>query len=226
MIVDCDIRFQAPFTALIAGPSQSGKSFFAFNLIKYRKELIRGDIGSVLYCLPEGQKIKVPDFIESDQKVVFHEGLPDFEEFNSGDPILIIIDDMMSDTNSKILNLFTRHSHHRNLSIMFIVQNIFFGGSKLFRTISLNCQYICVLKNPRDYKQIEVLGGQVSSDSKFVKEAYEDATQKPHTYLLFDVSQSCPNELRVRANIFPCDNPQNIIYISSPSASIKRKRIH
>ena len=37
----------------------------------------------------------------------------------------------------------------------------------------------------------------------FVQEAYQDATTKPHGYLVADLKQSTPEILRYRTKIFP-----------------------
>lgn len=208
-----DLRFQSPFTCIIAGPTGSGKSHIVFRLIKHRKEMINTEFEKVIYCLPPQQNIKIPDFIKSDRKVVFHSGIPDFNRFQNGNPYLIILDDLMNDANSDVMNLFTRQSHHRNLSVVFLVQNIFFNGNKFFRTISLNCHYIILTKNPRDKHQISSLAVQLNPDNvRFVKEAYSDATSEAYHYLLFDLSQRCLDNLRYRTNIFPDDEPRYIIY--------------
>lgn len=154
--------------------------------------------------------------IKQDADVSFHSGMPDFNKFTDGKGYLIVLDDMVSDTNNEIMELFCRQSHHRNLSVMFLVQNIFFGGSKYFRSVSLNAQYIICTKNPRDRRQISTLASQLYPENiKFVKEAFADATDKPFSYLLFDLSQKCDDKLRFRTNIFPDDSPRNVIYIPS-----------
>lgn len=213
---DDDVKFKAPFTCLVAGPTGSGKTFFTFRLITHREEMIIGDVSQVIYCLPEGQIIKVPDYIRNDKDVQFHYGMPDLTKFTSGRGCLLILDDMMSDINSEVMNMFSRHSHHKNVSVVLLVQNVFYGGNKFFRTISLNSHYIVCTKNPRDRQQINTLAQQLSPENvKFVKEAYADATSRPYQYLLCDLSQKCPDQLRFRTSIFPDDKPRNIIYVSS-----------
>lgn len=212
--MNCDIRFQNPFTFLIAGPTSSGKSSIVFRLIQHRKKLMKENLDGILYCLPIGQKIEIPQNIREDSLVKFLHGLPDFKKFTIGKSYLVILDDLMSETNADLMNLFTRHSHHRNISVIFLVQNVFFGGSKFFRTISLNCHYILCTKNPRDRQQITTLATQLYPENvKFLREAFSDATKKPYQYLLFDLTQTCCDTLRFRANIFPDDIPQNIVYI-------------
>jgi hypothetical protein len=56
---------------------------------------------------------------------------------------LFIIDDMMGEKDRVISKLFTKKSHHGNLSVIYIVQNLF-HQSKEHRTISLNASYLCL----------------------------------------------------------------------------------
>lgn len=176
--------------------------------------MIRGDIKGVLYCLPKGQNIEIPKDIQDDPEVLFHEGVPDFERFTKGKSYLVILDDLMSDTGSDILNIFTRQSHHSSVSVFFLVQNIFYGASKFFRSVSLNTHYIILMKNPRDRHQVSSLALQLYPENViFIKEAFADATKLPYNYLMFDLSQTCSDDLRVRSNIFSDDVPQNIIYL-------------
>ena len=99
--------------------------------------------------------------------------------------------------------MFTKYAHHKNLTVIFIVQNLFPKG-KHARDISLNAHYIIVFKNPRDKLQIEYLARQIMPrHSKGVVQVFEEATRKPHSYLLFDLTQSTHDALRIRTNIFP-----------------------
>jgi len=119
---------------------------------------------------------------------------------------LLILDDLMRESSCDvILDLFTKGSHHKNISIIFITQNIFHKG-KSQRDISLNTKYLVLYKNPRDRAQIQHLARQVyPEDPKFLQEAYLDATRTPHTYLFLDLSQDCLEEFRFRSCIFPDD---------------------
>ena len=61
--------------------------------------------------------------------------------------------------NKEIANLFTKFSHHMNINVIFVVQNIFHHGKEM-RTISLNTHYFILLKDPRDRRQAMVLADQ------------------------------------------------------------------
>ena len=42
-----------------------------------------------------------------------HQGLPNIEHFDGKEPTLVIIDDLMQETNETVANMFTKGSHHR-----------------------------------------------------------------------------------------------------------------
>lgn len=211
-VVSMDLRWKHPFTALVAGPSGSGKSYFVTRFIRnvnamcdvtfdkihwYRPSLVSGSDD-----YSEGVKFK---------NVQYRYGLPDPDEFDaSGPPVLLVIDDMMRETGSTaaVMDLFTKGSHHRNLSVFYMTQNLFHQGRGQ-RDISLNAHYIVCFKNPRDRAQIRYLAQQMYPDNvKFIEEAYADATREPHGYLLLDLKQTTADNMRVRTRVFPDDEYQ------------------
>ena len=105
--------------------------------------------------------------------------------------------------DKRLAMLFTKGSHHLNLSVIFITQNLFYKGSQI-RDVSLNSQYLILFKNRRDLSQIMHLGRQpFSRKSKFFQEVYKNATQKPFSYLLIDLRNETPESLRLRTQILP-----------------------
>lgn len=147
---------------------------------------------------------------ETDISLEFGSGIETIEEVllltpNYQKKTLLVLDDVMHEADERVTKLFTKGSHHLNLSVMFLVQNLFHGANKEHRTISLNTQYLIVMKNPRDGRQIEYLANQMyPGQSHFLREAFADATRDtPHSYLMLDLKQSTPDAMRVRTNIFP-----------------------
>ncbi len=111
-------------------------------------------------------------------------------------------------------DLFTKKSHHSNTSVIYLVQNLF-PKHKESRTISLNAQYMLVFKNPRDASQITHLAKQMYPGRvKFVQEAFKNATTVPYGYLLVDLKQDTPEDMRLRTTILPDDAVQ-YVYIRS-----------
>ena len=79
--------------------------------------------------------------------------MPDFEN-PENIPTLIVLDDLMDTAYStKVSELFTKGSHHRNISLVLMTQNLFHQGPSS-RDISLKSKYIVVFKNSRDKTQI------------------------------------------------------------------------
>ena len=139
--------------------------------------------------------------------ITFVEGVPgDLESM--ADPTirnLVVIDDLMRELSNdqRITNLFTRGCHHRNLSVIFILQNSFHRGKEL-RDMSLNCHYLVMFKSLRDSSRVSHLAKQMfPRHVKYIQEAFQDATKRPYGYLLCDLKPETPTDFRLRTNIFP-----------------------
>ena len=136
------------------------------------------------------------------------EGLP--PAFDAGKRNIVELDDIMAETDERVTNLFTKKSHHTNTSVIYLVQNLF-PKNKESRTISLNSQYMVVFKNPRDASQMTNLAKQMYPGRvKFVQEAFADATSAPYGYILVDLKQDTPEDLRLRTSILPDDAVQYV----------------
>ena len=115
-----------------------------------------------------------------------------------------------SEQDKVVLDFFTVDSHHKNISVYFLAQNLFSQG-KYMRTISLNCHYILLMNNPRDRSQINFLARQIfPTHTKYLVESYLDATSTKYGYLFLDFKQETDNELRVQTGILP--NQKRIVY--------------
>ena len=126
-------------------------------------------------------------------------------------PLLIIIDDQMHSIDKTISSLFTKGSHHHNISVIYIVQ-IFFDKHKEHRRISLNAHYLVIFEIPRDNSQIIHLAKQMyPGKNHYVQHAFELATRSADGYLLVDLKQNTPHELRLRHHIFPGET--QLVYI-------------
>jgi len=88
-------------------------------------------------------------------------------------------------------------SHHRNISVILITQNLFRQG-KYCCDISQNAKYIVVLINVRDRDQFSHLVRQIlPHDSKGLLQEYLHATEAPHGYVVLGLSQDTDDGLRV-----------------------------
>ena len=215
------LAFQHPFTCMLAGPTSSGKTVLVKSIIENHKKTLyfSGESPETLKVVwAYGQWQSFYDLPTNNCQVEYIDGLPSEEEIDELKPSLIIIDDLMTElgNNKSLTNIFTKGSHHKNISIIFITQNIFHQGSQM-RTISLNCHYFILMKNPRDQGQIVSLASQVySKNRKFLVEAYHDATSVEFGYIRIDMKQSTPEKYRFQTRIIPTND------ILSPIAYIAR----
>lgn len=191
---EVQFRLKCPFTAILSGPTGSGKTELIKKLISYNDYWCTQPPVQIIYCYGAWQQS-----FENVKKVDFHEGLIDVKEKIPDDyqPRWLIIDDLLDEVsnNAEAQKIFTVYSHHKNLSVFFITQNFF---SKSLRTITLNAHYIFFFKNPRDSSQIASLGKQIfPGNHNRLQEAYRDATTSPHSHILLDLTQSTDNEFRL-----------------------------
>ena len=210
----CD-RFQLlhPFTALVAGMTGSGKTVWVQKLLEHASRVIHPPPQRIVWSYSQWQPA-YDQMIKTIPGIEFVKGIPhDLDEdwyFDSKINNLIVIDDQMAETSNdkRILDLFTKGSHHRNLSVIFLCQNVYFQG-KIMRTLSLNAAYLVLFKNPRDKLQMMTLGKQMypGKTDQFIQK-YEAAVQRPYGYLFVDLKPNTPEECRLRTNVLPNDPPQ------------------
>ena len=207
------IQLTHPFGLLVSGGTKTGKTTFVKQLLSNASVMIEPPPENIIYFYSEYQatfgeiEVLVPG-------IQFVQGLPDsmIDSINPNTRNLYIIDDMMGEKDAVIAKLFTKKSHHGNLSVIYIVQNLF-HQSKDHRTISLNASYLVLTKNVRDASQVIHLAKQLyPNNTKFFQQAYQLATKEPYTYLFIDLTPTCPDEIRLRSGIFPTD----IHYVYQP----------
>ena len=111
---------QHPFTCIVSGPTGNGKSDFTLKLIEYAQQVITPPPERIMYCYGEYQKV-----FDNYSNVEFHDGLPDLIIIDGKSRTLLVLDDLMISTDDRVVDLFTKISHHRNLCVVFLTQNIF-----------------------------------------------------------------------------------------------------
>jgi hypothetical protein len=202
--------FQHPFSCILSGPSQSGKTSFVKSLIKNIDLMISPRISDIILSYSELQPM-YQDIINLDERVRLEKGT-DFEVSENGNTLIVIDDQMdsaMQDINTQ--NLFTKGVHHRSISVILITQDLFPEG-KYSRTLRRNAVYLVIFRSPTFRSQVQSLGCQMYPYNKsFLASAYTNATERPYTYLFINLHQTCPEELRVRSNIMPDED--STIYV-------------
>ena len=204
-----DARLRSPFTMLVSGPTGSGKTVKVMELIANADVISNPPPSQIIYCYDDWQ----PIFDKFADVVTFHKGVIEVDDIpDDKQPRWLILDDLMDEVMRKpdANDLFTKRSHHRNLSVIFLVQNLF---HKNIRTISINCHYTFLAKNPRDASSVANLARQAfPGRSQYVLEAYRDATREPHSFLLLDMRQETDDDKRLLGNYPPLPDRRVVVY--------------
>ena len=212
-----DLRLKNPFTMLVSGPTACGKTTFTRELLIRRNLLNTKPTYKVYYFY----KVYQPIFDQMKQLGIvdeFVEGMctMDFLEKNVDKQdnfcSTVIIDDQALDADEDTAKMFAVGSHHYNVNIIFLCQNLF-GKNKFFRDISLNSTYHVIFKNPRDKSIITNFAKQFQpGKTKEIASIFDAATKKPHSYLFIDYHQETPEDYRLLSNYLKEDEEPVHIY--------------
>lgn len=199
--------FKSPSTCMISGPTGCGKTYLLLNILKHAHIFDESPV-RIIWCYSIYQEI----FTEYKDAIEFHEGLCDIKSLqNIPGHKIIILDDLMNKLNEDVAETFTVFSHHLNITVFFITQNIF-HKNKYMRDVSLNTQYLILFGQRRDASQVSVLATQMfpTNRKEFIK-VYKEVTSEPYGYLLCDLHPKNKYSVLLRTHILPSE--PEIVYI-------------
>ncbi len=216
--------FQHPTTIVLAGPTQCGKTHFLIRALlegpfQPPPQKIVWVYGEWQPAYDELRRLMLP--------IQFIKGftLDLYERFRPQERNLLILDDQMENANTRkrgtngVTKFFTQGAHHRNLTVVYLVQNLF-NQDGAMRTISLNTHYIVLFKNPRDATQVRTLGYQMYPDNPgFLTAAFRDATSVPYGYLTINLHPQAVDAFRVMTNVF---DVEPTVYVPQPMLSTEQ----
>ena len=117
---------------------------------------------------------------------------------------ILFLDDLVSGggDDKDTLNLFTQYSHHLNVTVFYLYQDMFSKG-EYAKTISRNAQYIIVFKNPRDNVALRTLLTEMYPNKKWcpVMDTYNQCAQRPFCYLAIDVHPASRDDTRLVSHL-------------------------
>ena len=195
-------QFHTPSSLLIAGPSGCGKTVFTTKLLLENGDLFQQTPKSIHYCYGSWQ-----DGFQKLKKggVKFYEGIPDSDQLPRWFPGggVLVLDDLMDEggNDKRVLDLFTKHSHHRNITVIYLCQDLFPNG-KFAKTISRNAHYIAAFKNPWDQLGIRnLLLQSFPTRWQEVLDTFRKVTDRPYGYMLLDLHPASQDDQRVLSHV-------------------------
>ena len=202
-----EFAFQHPYSMMVVGPSQCGKTHFVHQLLAH-KCTVYPDKKPILVCWCYNQWQPRYDEIQCDLrgKIRFVQGVPEFEEdlsdIKTSKHTIIVLDDLMAEAKDSpvVSKLFTQ-GRHRNASVILLLQNMFPKG-KYNTDISRNATYKVLFRSPGDRKQIDIMAEQTfAKDRSRFMQAYRRETDRPYGYIVVDNHPRTTSEHQVVGNV-------------------------
>ena len=113
-----DMRWVHPFAVILAGPRKSGESYFVSRFLKHVDRMCAVEFGRALFYYSEWQAF----YRGLSGLVEFRGELPQAEDYSYDNEKakLVILDDLRCESSGTVvLDLLSRGSHHKNLSVYF-----------------------------------------------------------------------------------------------------------
>ena len=145
------------------------------------------------------------------QGIQFHEGIPEVADLQTWFPQggVLVLDDLMDEggNDKRMLHLFTRESHHRRITVLYLCQDLFPPGT-FAKTILGNAHYVIVFKNPRDQMGYRALVLQAFPDQcRDVLKLFVACTQCPCGYLMIDLHPASDDRFQLFSHVTQQDSP-------------------
>ena len=199
------MAFKHPFSMVVSEPSGSGKLVWTKKILL--SSLIQPSPERIIWCF--GQWHSLYDNIRKRiPRIEFVNGIPnhlnDQHYIDVSKRNVPVFDDLMTEAkcDQRIADLFTKGSHHRNISVVYLTQNLFPQG-KACRDIILNTQYMVLFNNPIDRQQVATLARRIypSTSAVFMKR-FEQVTSYPYGHLVIDLKLGTAEKDRLHTKIF------------------------
>jgi len=113
------LPFRHLFTAIVSGPTGSGKMQFIMRLVDSADAMIEHTPRKIVYYFD------IPLFEHYEDHIEFRYGMPKVDAIDRLTDKLVVYDVLMDEADKRLTRIFTCGSHHRNVSVIFMVQNSF-----------------------------------------------------------------------------------------------------
>ena len=187
------ITFRHPSNILIVGPSGSGKTTCALRIILDKMLVPFPENIYFLYNIRQ-------DFMKDFPKVKFVQGLDLNVIGKDTTSKLLIIDDLMLQTNKELGEQFIVRTRHLNCTTIFLTHELY-RNHEMHRLISNNTHYFIILGNRRQAADVRRIGRQLELVDRLCL-GYKYALSKPFGTLCISLHPFSKEQLTVTSDIF------------------------
>ena len=137
-----DFNFCHKFPFLVVGPTQSGKTYFAQQILKHNRIVYEKQKSiRIFWCYNQWQECYEELKTSLGKSIRFERGVPELSEdlceINARHNNIIILDDLMAEaTDSPVVSRLFTQGRHRNASVILLLQNMFPKGRYSIKRIS------------------------------------------------------------------------------------------
>ena len=142
----------------------------------------------IVYCYRHWQKLYDTLRMHA-PSIRWQQGLPNAVLVEKLEDTIVVIDDLMEAgmSDPTLMSMFTEGSHHRNITVIFIVQNLLHQGRRS-RSLNLNTKYLVLYKNHRDMQQIKTIAQQMyPTDWRRFLAYFETEKSRPYGKVIIDL---------------------------------------
>ena len=227
-----DFAFQHPYSMIVVGPSQCGKTHFVHQLLTHKCTVYpRKKPVLVIWCYNQWQPQYEDIRRDLGSNIRFCQGVPELEEdlgeIKTSKHTIFVLDDLMAEAKDSpvVSKLFTQ-GRHRNASVILLLQNMFPKG-KYNTDISRNATYKVLFRSPGDRKQIDIMAEQTfAKDRPRFMQAYKQETDRPYGYIVVDNHPRTTSEHQVVGNVLgDCYTYPHITSTLPPMAEFPRESL-
>ena len=218
IVEEKELLLEYPSRLILTGPSGCSKTVTAIKMAENWPKLFQKPFSRIIliYSIYQPVYEKLRNLCDS---FTMLNGLPEnfvseyLTNYKDGMTLLFIDDFDIYMNKGSFCDYWTKFSHHYNISIIYTIQELYLPY-KFRRTICLNSTGLMIFKSIRGRVSLKCLGNDLyGEDKQFLLKCYNDACATPHSSLFLDMTQTCPDYLRVRGNIMP--DSERTCYINS-----------
>lgn len=124
-------------------------------------------------------------------------------------------------SDKRVLDLFTKDSHHRGITTIYLTQDLFPPG----KTINRNAHYMVAFKNPQDQTGIQTVLLQAFPDRwREILDLFKKTTSRPFGYLMLDLHPASNDQYRLWSHLTSKEGSAQVHTDEDTCSSLSRKR--